>query len=350
MEKLIPNSTLRQILFIIVSIVLLLVVFANLWQFFPGVLGAFCLYVLMVHPLRWMTIKWKMNRLLAVLLLMIGSFAIIITPLFFLINMLTAKVGVAIKNKAEIQDKIEKGLEQINQEFGVDLLKEINLGDLTAWIVKIIQEILNTSLNGLIQIGVAYLILYFMLMNYKKMEHWFYKNIPLKTENLTILNKDLRDLVISNAVGIPLVAFFQALVAYVGYIIFGLEDPFSWFLITFFGAMLPVVGAAIVYVPASLYLLAAGDTANGYLLLAYGFIVVGLTDNILRFWLQKVMADVHPLITIFGVILGVNIFGFIGIIFGPIFISLTIWMFRIYKLEFTNELDEEEKSKESSAV
>ncbi|MGB6092826.1 MAG: AI-2E family transporter, partial [Moheibacter sp.] len=193
-------------------------------------------------------------------------------------------------------------------------------------------------------------ILFFMLTNYKKMENWFYKNIPLKTENLTILNKDLRDLVVSNAVGIPLVAFFQALVAYVGYIIFGLSDPFSWFLITFFGAMLPVVGAAIVYVPASLYLLAAGNTANGYLLLAYGFIVVGLTDNILRFWLQKVMADVHPLITIFGVILGVNIFGFIGIIFGPIFISLTIWMFRIYKLEFTNELDEEEKSEESSAV
>ena len=41
---------------------------------------------------------------------------------------------------------------------------------------------------------------------------------------------------------------------------------------------------------------------------------------------------------------------FIGIIFGPIFISLTIWMFRIYKLEFTNEADEDEKSKESSAV
>lgn len=337
MGKYISNSILRQLLFIMVSMILLLVVLINLWPFFPGVLGAFCLYVLMIHPLRWMIVKLKMNKLIAILLLMIVSFSVIITPVIFLVNMLTEKVSEAIQNKAEIQSKIELGLDKIHQEFGIDLLKEINLGDLSAWIVKLIQSILNTSLNGLIQIGVAYLILFFMLNHYKKMEHWFYKNIPLKPENLTILNKDLRDLVVSNAVGVPLVAFVQAVIAYIGYLIFGLDDAFNWFILTIFGAMLPVVGAAIIYVPAALYLLAAGETANAYLLVIYGFVVVGLTDNIVRFWLQKIMADVHPLITIFGVILGVNIFGFIGIIFGPIFISLTIWMFRIYKLEFSNE-------------
>lgn len=267
---------------------------------------------------------------------MVISFAVVVTPLIFLINMLTDKVGDAIQNKTEIQEKIELGLRKINQEFGIDLLKEINLSDLTSFIMKAIQEILNTSVNGVIQIGVAYLILYFMLMNYQKMENWFYKNIPLRTENLETLNKDLRDLVVSNAVGVPLVAFLQAVIAYVGYLIFGLDGAFNWFILTFFAAMLPVVGAALIYIPAALYLLAAGETTNAYLLVAYGFIVVGLSDNIFRLWLQKIMADIHPLITIFGVILGVNVFGFIGIIFGPIFMSLTIWMFRIYKLEFSN--------------
>lgn len=341
MAKYISNDILRQILFIIVSVVMLLVILINLWPFFPGVLGAFCLYVLMIKPLRIMMFKWKMKRLPAVILLMLGSILVIITPLVFLINMLTGKITDAIHNKNEIQSKIELGLNKVHEEFGIDLLKEINLGDVTSFTIKLIQGILNTSLNGIIQIGVAYLILYFMLMNYNKMENWFYHNIPLKSRNLSILNKDLRDLVISNAVGVPLVAFLQATIAYIGYIIFGLDDAFNWYILTIFGAMLPVVGAAIVYVPAAIYLLASGESTNAYLLLAYCFIIVGLSDNILRFWLQKMMADVHPLITIFGVIIGVNLFGFIGIIFGPIFFSLTIWMFRIYKLEFSKESADE---------
>lgn len=336
-RKYIPNSILRQVFFILISLALFILVFYNLTAFIPGFLGAFCLYVLLIHPLRWMMYKWKMNKALSVTLLMLGSILVIITPLYFLINMLTDRVSIAIDSKDQIQNKIELGLNQIHNEFGIDILKEINLGDVSSLIVKIVQQILNTSINGILQLAIAYLILYFMLMNYRKMENWFYNNIPLKTENLVILNKDLRDLVISNAVGVPLVAFLQSIVAYIGYLIFGLDGAFSWFILTIFGAMVPVVGAAIIYIPACIYLLASGETTNAYLLFAYCMIIVGLSDNIFRFWTQKVMADVHPLITIFGVIIGVNIFGFIGIIFGPILLSLTFWMFRIYKLEFSNQ-------------
>ena len=334
-RKYIPNSILRQVFFILISLALFILVFYNLTAFIPGFLGAFCLYVLLIHPLRWMMYKWKMNKALSVTLLMLGSILVIITPLYFLINMLTDRVSIAIDSKDQIQSKIELGLNQIHNEFGIDILKEINLGDVSSLIVKIVQQILNTSINGILQLAIAYLILYFMLMNYRKMENWFYNNIPLKTENLVILNKDLRDLVISNAVGVPLVALLQSIVAYIGYLIFGLDGAFSWFILTIFGAMVPVVGAAIIYIPACIYLLASGETTNAYLLFAYCMIIVGLSDNIFRFWTQKVMADVHPLITIFGVIIGVNIFGFIGIIFGPILLSLTFWMFRIYKLEFS---------------
>lgn len=346
MRKYIPNSILRQLIFLILSLALLFTVIYHLSSFIPGFLGAFCLYVLLIHPLRWMMYKWKMKRIWSVILLMLGSILVIVTPIYFLIDMLTNRVSDALANKDKIQAQIELGLQKVHEEFGVDVLKEINLGDVSAVIVKVVQEILNTSINGLLQLGIAYLIVYFMLMNYRKMENWFYDNIPLKTENLVILNKDLRDLVISNAVGVPVVAVLQAVVAYIGYLIFGLDQAFSWFILTIFGAMVPVVGAAIIYIPAVIYLLASGETTNAYLLLAYSLIVVGASDNIFRFWTQKVMADVHPLITIFGVIVGVNIFGFIGIIFGPIVLSLVIWSFRIYKLEFSGNTQKDELAKE----
>lgn len=336
LRKYIPNSILRQILFLIITLLMVVLVLYHLSAFIPGLLGAFCLYVLLIHPLRWMIYKWRMNKVLAITLLMLSSIAVIATPLYFLINMLTDRVSMALENRDKIQHDIQTAVDQIHTTIGVNVLEEINFSDITSIGIKIIQEVLNTSLNSLLQLGVAYLILYFMLMNYRKMENWFYNNIPLKTENLIILNQDLRDLVISNAVGVPVVAVLQAVVAYIGYLIFGLDGAFSWFILTIFAAMVPVLGAALVYVPAGIFMLANGETTNAYMLLIYSFIVVGLADNIFRFWTQKVIADVHPLITIFGVILGINIFGFIGIIFGPIMLSLVIWMFRIYKLEFSN--------------
>jgi len=339
-RKYIPNSILRQVLFLIIAVLMLTLVLFHLSAFIPGFLGAFCLYVLLIHPLRWMIFKWKMNKLLSVILLMLGSILIIGSPLYLLISMLTEKVSMAIANKEGIQQDIQIALGKVESSLGVNVMEEINFSDITSVGIKIIQEVLNTSVNGLLQLGVAYLILYFMLMNYRKMENWFYDNIPLKTENLVILNKDLRDLVISNAVGVPVVAVLQAIVAYIGYLIFGLEGAFTWFILTIFAAMVPVLGAALVYIPACIYLLANGETTSGYLLLAYSLIVVGASDNIFRFWTQKVIADVHPLITIFGVILGINVFGFIGIIFGPILLSLVVWMFRIYKLEFSNQPQE----------
>lgn len=336
MRHYIPNSILRQVFFILISCILIGVVLSNLSAFVPGFLGAFCLYVLLIHPLRWMMYKWKLNKVLSVILLMLASILVIVTPLIVLINLLSKRFGDLISSSDQIQLQIQKGLDYVQDELGVNLLKEINLGDITSVVLNFIEGLLNASVNGLIQLAVAYLLLFFMLMNYRKMENWFYKNIPLKTENLVILNKGLRDLVVSNAVGVPLVALLQSLIAYAGYAIFGLEHAFGWFILTFFGAMLPVVGASIIYIPAVIFMLANGQTPNAYYLLAYCFIVVGLSDNIFRFWIQKVMANVHPLITIFGVILGLNLFGFIGIIFGPILLSLTFWLFKIYKLEFSD--------------
>lgn len=68
----------------------------------------------------------------------------------------------------------------------------------------------------------------------------------------------------------------------------------------------------------------------------WGFFAIGSVDNIARFVLQKRLADVHPLITILGVLMGIGLFGFLGIIFGPILISMFILLVRIYNDEFVD--------------
>ncbi|HEX6191317.1 MAG TPA: AI-2E family transporter, partial [Chitinophagaceae bacterium] len=152
--------------------------------------------------------------------------------------------------------------------------------------------------------------------------------------NVARLGKEVKKMVLSNAIGIPVIALAQGIIALVGYLILGVKEPFFWFGVTCIAAMIPVVGAALAYVPVAIILFANGQNWQGITMLIFGFGVIGTADNVLRFTLLRKLGDVHPLTTVFGVIIGLNLFGFIGLIFGPLLISLFILLVKIYSSEF----------------
>jgi predicted PurR-regulated permease PerM len=173
-----------------------------------------------------------------------------------------------------------------------------------------------------------------MLASYKRLEAWVYNFMPLKDNNVEFMGREFKSLVISNALGIPLVAILQGIVGLICYLLLGVNDVWFWFIFTCIASMIPFVGAALAYVPLSLVLFSQDENVKGIIMLIYGFGVIGTVDNVFRFMLQKKMGDVHPLITIFGVIIGIKLFGFIGLIFGPILISMFILLVKIYMNEF----------------
>jgi predicted PurR-regulated permease PerM len=116
----------------------------------------------------------------------------------------------------------------------------------------------------------------------------------------------------------------QGVVAIIGYYFLGVQEPWFWFVITCISAMLPVIGAAFAYVPLAIIFFANNQFFQGVIMLIYGFGVIGTVDNIFRFTLMRKIANVHPLITVFGVIIGIDLFGFVGLIFGPVLISIFI--------------------------
>ncbi len=144
-------------------------------------------------------------------------------------------------------------------------------------------------------------------------------------------------MIIANAIGIPVVAFGQGLAALVGYLIFGAPSVILLFALTTIASMIPIVGGALIYVPVALFMIAEGDTVSGVGLAIYCLVVVGLIDNVLRFTLLKKLEDIHPLNTVFGIILGMNLFGFMGLVFGPILVSVTLLLIQIYRDEFSDE-------------
>src|SRR4029453_11007301 len=115
------------------------------------------------------------------------------------------------------------------------------------FIRKIIPQILNITVNTISIIGVMYFVVYFMLIYSRTLEDKLYEYIPLKDSNVDLIANDIRTTVRASVIGIPLIALIQGVVGLMGYLIIGVSDPFLWFAITCFTAMLLVVGAAFAY-------------------------------------------------------------------------------------------------------
>jgi len=330
----IPGNAIRQILLLSIIILLGLVLFFQLSSFIPAFLGAYTLYIIMRKYQFILEGRYKWKKSLSAALLMLLSFLIILLPIFVLVNMVSSKLGYAIQHSSEVLMTIKNFIQKYEAQYGIDLLTDINVQKLTSWGAQTLPRVLNSTVNTLITIIMMYFILYFMLTEGRKMESRFYEWAPLKDENILLLRRDLNGMVLSNAIGIPLIALVQGIVGLIGYLIIGVPEPMFWFVITCIASMLPVVGAALAYIPLSIVMFAENDSLRGIIVLIFGLAVIGSVDNIFRFWLQKKLGDIHPMITAFGVIIGVNIFGFIGLIFGPILISLFIILVRIYNNEF----------------
>ena len=334
MANVIDQNRVRQVFFILIILLLGILLFIELSSFLPALLGAITIYILLHKWMFYLTEKKKWRKGWTAVLLMLFSFIVILLPAGLLVNMLSSKVTYAIQHSAELMEALKKVVFNIEQKFDVTLASEKNINQLGGTIAQSLPKILGATFNTLTIIFFMYFILYFMLVNGRKMENSLYEHVPLQDANVGRLGKEIHMMVMSNAIGIPLIAFAQGLVALVGYLIIGVNEPFFWFGVTCIAGMIPVVGAALAYIPLAIIFFANDKTGQGIAMLAFGFGVIGTVDNVLRFTLLKRLGDVHPLTTVFGVIIGLSLFGFIGLIFGPLLISLFMLLLKIYSSEF----------------
>jgi predicted PurR-regulated permease PerM len=333
MNYLEPNK-LRQVFFLVIIIFLGILLFVELQGFMPATLGAFTLYILMSKQMRLLVLKgWRPSLAAAVLMLL--SFVIIVLPIGAVVKMLVSRLSISEVEFNQVIRAVEVFINDIERRTGMELLSDKYIGELGGIVARELPLILSATFNTITTVVIMYFILYFMLVQGKSMESAALELLPMSRVYRNQLQKEVRTLVISNAVGIPFIAVLQGVVALVGYLLLGVDEPVFWFAITCVTAMLPIVGAALAYVPLAIMFFVGGETWRGVAMLLFGFGIIGTVDNIFRFWLQKKIGDVHPLITVFGVILGLKLFGFVGLIFGPLLISVFILLIRIYKLEFS---------------
>lgn len=332
-DKVIPPKTIRQVFVLLLIVLFAFLIFRELIPYLSGVLGAITFYVILR---KWMVylVKKKWNPHFAALFLMLFSFISILLPVAGIILMLGGKVGEAVENSEKIAKVVKTKMKWLEDNYSFDLSSRVNTEELSTWISENLENFAGGTFNIFIAIGLMYFLLYYMLTNRNELKSSLYEYIPISEDNLKIIGSESQAMVRSNAIGIPLVAIAQGIIALIGFLIFGIKDPFFWFIIVTVGSMIPFIGTLVGILPVFILTLSTGNNFAAWGILIYGLVVVGSTDNIIRLFVLKKLDNVHPLITLIGVIVGVPLFGFIGLIFGPLLISLFLVVVRIYKKEF----------------
>lgn len=328
------NERIKQVLMLLIIVGLIFLSIKELATFLPGLLGAVTLYIVsrtkyfqFVYQKKWKK-GWTAMGFIIFYLLIIGI------PVAIAVTLVSPKISAIMENPNAIIETARQTIDGIQQKIGIKLISETTLSNSINKLTETLPKLLNSSLNVISNLAIMLFILYAMLVNGSEMEKYVNRIIPLKRNNIQLLSYETKKMVIANTIGIPLISIIQGVVATIGYAIFGVEDWGLYGFLTGVFAFFPVVGTMVVWVPLVLYMYATGDTTNAFLVALYSLIITGNVDYLARITLLKRMGDVHPVITILGVLVGLGLFGFVGLVIGPLLINYIIVLYDIYMNEF----------------
>lgn len=333
LEPLKIDYKINRYFFLIIIIIFGILLYYSLSQFFTAFLGAVIFYVLS---------RRRMNKLLkrgwkkpgAAVFVMLLSLIIIVIPVILVGVLLYDKGKYYMDNPDLLVASLKKVQSQIESNYGITIISEEKIADLKNYVTSLLSKALNEGLSFFGNLTMLYFFLYFMLISINRMEAAIIFFLPFKREKIELFGKELVAQTVSNAIGVPAIAVAQALIGFVGYLIADVPEAGFWAVITAFASIIPVIGTGLVWAPIAIYLFVIEHTWQGAFIVVWGLLILGLTDNVVRFVLAKKMANVHPIITVLGVIMGIKYFGLTGLIFGPVLISYFIILLKIYYMEY----------------
>ncbi|WP_436415338.1 AI-2E family transporter [Petrimonas sp.] len=326
----------KEYKYILIGFLVLLgfILFKELRMYLSGFLGAATLYVLLKGQMVYLVEKRKWKKGPVATLLTLLALLLFLGPLTGLAFLVADTISGISINPKEIIDSINNFIKAIEERLDFDIFTPENLASLPKIGGNILQSLGTGIYSLLINSLFALFILFYMLYHYDGFEKMVKEILPFKEENKQILGEETKLIIKANAIGIPLLAAIQGVFAYFGYVFFGVDNAVLYAILTGAASIIPILGTTVVWVPIALAIFLEGNIGGGIGMSAYGLIIIGGVDNVARFLLQKWLADIHPLITIFGVLIGIPMFGFWGVIFGPLLLSLFVLFFNMYRHEY----------------
>lgn len=331
------NYRIKQLMLLLLLILIVYFVLHELRIFIPGLLGAVTLYILSRGSYFQLVYHRKWRRGWTAGMYLLGYLLLLVVLVYFTFILIEKRIQPFLSDPAALLSKAEAAIKEMQNKADITVISENTLNSLQQKLADYIPKLLNDTGILLSNLAIMLFMLYYMLVHGKEMENFLGRIIPLKQGNISMLASETKRLVKASALGIPIISLIQGFTATIGYAVFGVKEYVIWGFLTGVFAFFPVIGTLIIWVPLVLYMYISGNTWNATGLFIYSLIITGNIDYLSRITVLKRLGHVHPVVTVLGVIVGIGLFGFIGLIFGPLLVNYIILLSRIYLQEFGSE-------------
>lgn len=255
-----------------------------------------------------------------------------IAPVLFLGSQLVIDARSVAEDAQDVElSSVEQRLQDVAGR-PVDLESRVSGLAETAgsWLVGSFSGILSLASGVAIGLTLMVFTQFYLLRDGERLVDWTESFDLLPGDGQERVYSDLARMTRSVLKGHILVAVAQGILAGIGLALAGVPSPVFWTVAMVLLGFVPMVGSLAVWLPASVWLAATGDLVAGAALAAWGFVIVGAADNLLRPLFIDDEADLHPFLVILGVIGGTSVFGLIGILLGPIALGLAKTLSTVY--------------------
>jgi predicted PurR-regulated permease PerM len=315
----------------------------TLWPFSTGLVGAPVLYVMFAPVYRWLARRTPPG-IAAALVVLLGIILVLGPGVSF--------VGVVAGEAQDMATGVIRSplLTRLRElrigPYDVGAQIEALGSRLVSFIGASALGLIGTATRLAIQLTIAFFGLYYLLLAPDMAWRQVQPFIPFSRHNAEILRERFRDVTISTLIGTGLTATIQGLLVGTAFWVIGVPNALFWGVVTVVLSILPVVGSGLVWGPGALSLALEGSYGRAIALALWGVIVVGNVDNVIRPMVFRRWARIHPFITIIGAFAGIQYFGLLGLLIGPLAISYFFELIRMYRAEY---LDDEEAAEAIAA-
>lgn len=206
------------------------------------------------------------------------------------------------------------------------------------WLMAGATIFVKETTNFIISLIFIIITMFFFFLDGQKMLNKLMYLSPLPNKYDREIFRKFKEVSYTGLVSTFVTAGAQGIVGAIGFAIVGFPALLAGILVALL-SLLPYIGSMIFYIPVSIYYLLIGQIWQGIFVLLWGLVLIGNTDNIIRAYMLKDKAQVNPIFIIFSILGGVMMFGFWGVIIGPLIIAIVATIFHIYELEYCQELD-----------
>jgi predicted PurR-regulated permease PerM len=306
-----------------------------LWPFITGLMGALVLYVVFSPMHRAMVRRGAHPSVSAGIVVLLGL-VLVVGPGVSFIGVLANQAQDMAQGVLSSPLLVRlRALRVGPYDIGAQI--EALGSQIVSWAGSRAILVVGTATRIGIQLTISFFGLFYLLVAPAGAWPGIRPFIPFSAKNAEILRTRFRDVTFSTIIGTGLTAVVQGLLVGLAFWVAGLANPAFWGVVTIIVAILPIVGSGLIWGPGAASLAVVGHYGLAIGVTLWGILVVGNVDNVIRPYVFRRWARIHPFITVIGAFAGISWFGLLGLLIGPLAISYFFELIRMYRAEYLEE-------------